>query len=227
MPYRKTRTTRRYRRRGRYIPRYTKRRLIKSYLRKKARKGNTIVAKQRYLVENILSTDLQGGIWGSLCNPINTVNATTSTVTDWSSYAALYDNFRPCAVKLNWMPQYNTPVGQGTGGTIAVSGYTPIYHIIDYDDANTGFTPYTIAQMQEYENCKMFNGYRPWTKYMRVPKYVSQSGSMVRPGWYNVDEAGNQDNGLWQIRASDNTGNELTVAGTLRITFYLAYKNRK
>lgn len=235
-------------RRGRFVPKYTKRKIVKGYLRKKARKGNTIVSKMKTVCK-IAPNDMVNGCKGSFVNPYLTfsgVSGATGPPSDWTSYENLYDSYRICAIKLKWIPNVNNISFGVSGAATFVNGYMPGYLAADYDDAFADTMP-TVTQINEYENCKSMNLYRPWKRYFRVPKYTSNPNSNVVPqvglgnkGYFNLrvgsDESGYPNHGRWMFitEAADfveqtamTPANEGLNVGTLIITTYAAFKNRR
>lgn len=230
MPYgSRYRRRRVYRSRNPRVTKRTGRKIIKSYLRKKARKGNTSVFKLKYNQE-LTTTDLQAGVFGSLTNPVAVVNG-TGTVNDWANFPNIYDSYKVCAVKLAFIPYNNvsqTIVG-GTGGT--TYGYWPLYHAIDYNDV--GVTGASVpSDLDEYENCKMLNMYKPWKRYMRVPRYnVNPARSnfpatTLAKGGYFSTTTNLPGHGVWYLKMQDSSSFELSLGGKLRVTMYVAFKNR-
>lgn len=236
MVYRRRRRV--FRRKRRFIPKYTKRKLIKGYLKRKARKGNTAVFKLKYNVQ--LTTDqMQAGVYGSLLNPEAVVNG-TGVYNDWSPLGSLYDNYKICAIKLSMMPEYNVSMYNSTAMAFASS--SPIYSCIDYDNLGvTGAVVPSIDDMDEYENCKRFNPYKPWKRYMRVPKYnvnpskgptagVAQPDVNLGKGYYAIrgpTTSTYPSYGVWYLRQYSTTPAETSLYGTLRVTCYMACKNRQ
>ena len=223
------RTNRRRYRRTRKVPKYTKKRLIKSYLRKKAKRGNTVVSKLRFLQE-LSTTELSAGIAISMVSLNGAVidpgtSSWGGSVLDWSNYTGLYDNYRPCAVKIQIIPNQNVSTHDTT-----YSQYVPLYSCVDYDNTQTTTKP-TVSDMNEYENCKFHNLYRPIKRYYRIPKYTSQSSdtgnnvTVIQKGYYPTARATNDSSGIIYLRCPANPTSGLNV--NLRLTYYVAFKNRK
>lgn len=228
MPYgrRSSRSNRRpFRSRYPRVTKRTGRKIVKAYLRKKSRTGNTAVFKLKYNLELNVS-DLQAGVFGSLTNPTAVVNG-TGTVNDWSGVTGLYDSYKVCAVKLSFIP-YNAVNVTDPATPGSSYGYWPLYHAIDYD--NSGVTGPLPTDLDEYENCKMYNTYKPWKRYMRVPKYSTNSPGglptviLAKGNYFDVQQP--PIYGVWYLRMQDGPATELVVAGKLRVTMFIACKNR-
>jgi len=74
------------------------------------------------------------------------VTATLNSVSDYGSWASVFDQYRITAMEVTVMPQYSA-----TTTITTVTGH--IHSVIDYDD-NTTITP---AQALEYSNCIVYN----------------------------------------------------------------------
>lgn len=238
MPYgrRATRYTRRpFRSRYPRVSKRTGRKIVKSYLRKKSRKGNTSVFKLKYNLE-LTVANLKTGVYGSLTNPTQVVNG-TGTVNDWASLPGLFDSYRVCAVKLSFIPYSNVGVQDPANPNTAL-GYWPLYHAIDYNNQSAGNTgTITIpSDLDEYENCKMYNMYRPLKRYMRVPKYTSNPRNdssftsddipvtLQKGNYFDITRLPSY--GAWYLKMQDTSAEDLTQGGKLRVTMYCAFKNR-
>jgi hypothetical protein len=80
------------------------------------------------------------------------INNDPSGYTDWSSYAALWDEYRPLAMKLTFIP--NNQYSKTT--TICV----PLYVVIDRDSAGALSSK---NQAIQYESCKIKSLENRWT----------------------------------------------------------------
>lgn len=208
MPYRR----RPYRRRR--FGRYSKRRIIKGYLRKKVKKGNVTVVKLRAAMT--VTTNVAGIIDRVFYNsrPDN-YDGDGNPLQDWSNYAGVYDSYRVCAIKVKYIPSF-------PNDTSTVTGFFPMYVVHDVDDV----TPIASANTAiQYENMKIKNMYRPWSVYYRIPKYTSMAtaGTMVAPGY--IDVAYPKDAGSVKLYCSGLDVS--TDYGRFIATYYCAFKNRR
>lgn len=223
-----------YRRRSSYrkksTKKYSKRKIIKRYLRKKVKTGNCVVSKLKLRFTEA-TTSLQTGIHSPLLVNAQMWNGGGSLPADFINYSALYDDVRLAAIKIKYIPYGNVNVINQTGPVNLYNA--PIYFCIDYNNEynNVSPTPLSINAMQEYENCKMFNPYRPWKKYIKVPKLLADasSGIKLRPGWQDISvaEMAQSTMGSYYIRSESLGGTELELGGQFWITWYMAFKNRK
>lgn len=104
-----------------------------------------------------------------------------STCANFASYAALYDSFRVSAVKVQFIPSWNTEVPGTT------YGFLPGYGIVDFNSTPT-WLAYT--SLINFDNLKFVNMYRPWKRYIRCPKLTSNTSSP--DGWQRTSAAGTQ-----------------------------------
>ena len=100
---------------------------------------------------------------GCLTNPTRVFNGGT-TVNDWSNVSGLFDSFRVCGIKIKYIPRV-------PNDTSAAFSFAPVYGIIDYENVDTASPVATASDCMQYERLKIFNYYRPWKWYIRVPKY--------------------------------------------------------
>lgn len=144
-------------------------------------------------------------------------NDDVSGYEDWSNIAALFDSYRVCALKIKFIPDL-------PNDTSTVTGFKPFYVLHDPDSAN--IPSLTIPVAIQYENCKVFNMYRPWTYYRRMQKQTSSgvSGQAMLQNGY-------KDMALTTASQSINyTGNGFdlsTTYGTFILTAYIVCKNRR
>lgn len=235
MPRTRRRTfRRRYYPRRRYAKSY-----IKRYLRQKARKGNTTVAKCRFVRTAVCDSSGNYYMKVHLMNPVepwtDTNSSAVNPVTDWASFSELFDNFRVCAIKVKWIPSNNsTPAFNSSTPGLIGNLYAPMYSCIDYD-SSSGQTK-TLAQVIEYENMKVHNLYRPFTRFFRVPKYLanpisdpSQGGDPVLArGYFPTDPlSGMRPNFGWLYLLTEGNLPTVGTLGQFIVTYYIAFKNRR
>jgi hypothetical protein len=105
---------------------------------------NDVIAK-----DNKIYRFVQSSNQGNICTSSSSVASffakgwTTSDIVQFSSFAAVFDQYRVDRIEA-WL----MPFGVGT-----VPGYNSLgkmYTVVDYDDA---VTPTSIAALQQYENC--------------------------------------------------------------------------
>lgn len=144
-------------------------------------------------------------------------NDDVSGYQDWASISALFDSYRVCALKLQFIPDL-------PNDTSTITGYKPFYVLHDPDSASV--PTLTIASALQYENCKVFNMYRPWTYYRRLAKQTSSgvAGQVMLAGGY-------KDVAVTTASQSINfTGNGFDISttyGQFILTAYIVAKNRR
>lgn len=213
MPYR-----RRTRRSGRTRRRRGGRKAVRRAVRKMRTQGMSFF---KIRTVPTLTSDVTGDLYYSFSstNPANTTNPNgagyANACGDWTNLVTLYDNYRVFAVKLKYMPILPNNV---SGTTI----FQPMYVYQDYDST----TPVTnISDINEYENCKIKNLFRPWTVYRKIPKSVNlaTNSSIVTFGW--MDIANPQHTGHIGCFSENQTAS--TAYGVMQVTYYVACKNRR
>lgn len=204
MPFRRRRFRRKFRK--------SKRRMIRRYLKKKSKSGNLTVTKLKLIYTLTTSA-------GGVLDSYNAIRDPSSTY-DWSSYGNLYDNYRVFAVKWQFIPAFPNNISSSTT-------FQPFYTCIDYDSTDNSFVT-NEAEILHYENAKVYNLYRPFKKYFKVPKMYSYSPSsgtgVVLPGGF-MDIAAPCSSGVVAYYASSLTPS--VAYGTIVLTYYTGFKNRR
>lgn len=217
-----------YRRRGyrRYGRNYRGKAKAKGWWKNKvAKKGKGDTGLRFFKLRKVFEVpiDSNGGFtsYSSLRNPEKVFDG-TNTVEDWSNCSALFDSYRVHAHKFKWIPSF---IDNNVGSSLFVS-YKPIYVFTDYDNAATGMPVSTVGGVMQYENAKTFNMNRPWKHYVRVPKTLNGNGADFSG---HSDIGAPQDQGVHCIYAP-NVGTGLssgTIVGTIVVTYYCSFKNRR
>jgi len=115
----------------------------------------------------------------------NVTTASPVNASNWSSFQAVFDEYRVLAVRLEFKPLYIT------GGSSA-SFQAPISHVIDRD-SSAPLTSYTLAS--RYTSCRETPGQKPFkqTIFMASPEesdFVSM-GTTKTLGWFLFYSSGN------------------------------------
>jgi len=139
-----------------------------------------------------------------------------SGAVDYSSIAALFDEYKVIGYKLQFFPYYPN------GSTLTVN-YDALAIAFDSDDA-VSTAPSSLATVIGYENFKAFPIWKHWTHRVKsIPEYVaSNSDGQASPGWNRVGFE--CQNGRLLIYA---TGLEAsTTYGRFFITYEIAFRTR-
>lgn len=131
---------------------------------------------------------------------------------DWSNTTALFDAYKVCAFKLQFIPHFPP------GNSLTVD-YQPIYLAFD-NNSTSGTPPATIAEMIQYENMKYKNIFKPWNYYVRIPTLQTTGQSTGYAG-----TAAPIDQGRVYFRAE---GLDVSTVdyGTIVISWYIKFKER-
>lgn len=136
-----------------------------------------------------------------------------NAVTDWSSAANLYDEYRVRGIKIKFLPQRPNDAQSGF--------FNPVYVFADFD--STGLNP-TVATCVGYDNLSVHNLFMPWKRYVRIPKLANYSSTTIsRPGW--MDTASPAVTGSLYMHSENLTAQ--TEYGKILITYYITFHNRK
>lgn len=198
-----------YKRRRSFVPKYRKRRMIKSYLRRKSKKGNLTVTKLRQVYNAAFDSAGSIDFYPHVLDPTG--------LEDWASYQAIYDSFRVYAVKIKFIPSLPNDTSINTA-------FRPIYYTFDVDSTSP---PNSVSDVIQYENLKVKNLYRPHSVYYRVPRYTSGgqgSAAVLAGGFFDVNTTPPQ-NGVIGCYAENIDISQ--NYGTFVVTFYIGFKNRR
>lgn len=143
-----------------------------------------------------------------------------SVCTDWSPIADLFDCYRVCAFKIQYIPF-------APNDTSGVYLYAPSFTCVDYNNLSSDSVP-NVDSSQQYENNRLHNLARPWKRYIKVPKvyqYQPSSGvaRMVYPGYFNCDDL--PQTGFMYFNAAGLTASK--VYGSATFTWYIKVRNRR
>lgn len=227
MPYRRgySRRTRKFTRKKSYRSKWSKKRATK-------KASNRVLCKVKHTALAITSSSVIT-FNVSMTDCLNGISNGSTPNTDFSRYLELYDMFRPCGVKIQVIPYYNTNTVLA-GPTPQL--YAPIYSCGDYTDMNNA-TSKSIGDIIEYNNVKFHNTYRPFKRYFKLKKFSPDGGEwgsavksyMASPGYFNTDNytqvtaAGNMPGVVYFTSQNANTpGRDLQIL----VTWYYAFKNR-
>jgi hypothetical protein len=145
------------------------------------------------------------------------LNDDVSGYQDWSSLAALFDSYRVYALKLQFVPDL-------PNDTSTVTGYKPLYVIHDVDSSNV--PGLTVSVAIQYENCKIYNMYRPWEHKTILAEQTSSgvaSQGMLPGGFKDIATTTASQCVTWTGTGFDVS----TTYGTLVSTAYVMFKNRR
>lgn len=138
----------------------------------------------------------------------------SNAVTDWSSFANLYDMFRVKVIAFKFIPQKMQDPSN-------VTTFNPAYMFADFD--SVGLTP-TIATVIGYDNVKVSSFNTIWKYYIKIPKLIATSGSYTSiPGYF--DTASTTPTGSVYLRAEGLSNS--TQYGKLIVKYYIIGMNRK
>lgn len=195
MPYR-----RRYKKKG------TGRRYRKKWSRRGRKgKGQLGVVYAKLRQQASLNTNGAGVYTGDFAvrNP--------SGSSTWNNYTALYSEYRVCAYKVNFIP--HVPAGNST-----TVDYRPIFTAFDTDETSLTFA--NDSQAMAYDNCKYYALFRPWKRYLKVPKITTDG---IPNGWQDVDAPVNH--GRFAMYAANL---DLSAFyGDFYVTYYVKFRGKR
>lgn len=135
---------------------------------------------------------------------------------EFSTCGGLFDSAKVCAMKFHWLPS------QPNGSSITTV-YAPAYVLYDPDE--TAAPVATADAALQYENCKVFNLYRPFKYYRKLDRITQQStaGVTLGGGWSDIVTMPS-NGGLMLFAAGLDATEEY---GQLVVSYYVAFKNRR
>lgn len=162
-----------------------------------------------------------------------------SSAQDWSSVAALFDQYRVCAMKLKFIPHaFSDVIGSQTitnnltatatvttGSQASNQTYYSPFYIVHDPDSTVATVADTVNEAIEYENMKVFDLHRPFQYYRKMAKQFRINSDV------STDIKGYQSTATpqaTQIIAGVGTGFTISVEiGKVIVTYYIAAKARK
>lgn len=211
MAYRRRRTrTRR--------PRY-RRKIRRGWMKRKSGKGD---GRRYFKLRTALdcSSDAGGTIhytWSLTAISTNLVAingaAPSNSLEEVSNIGALFDQYRVHAIKIAYFPQL-------PNDTSTVTGFFPLYTVIDRDTPNTSPPVTAIATAVQYDNLRVKNMYRPWKRYIKVGKYAQTGNPLGTMDLANIPNYG--------CLEMFGLGYDIsTTYGKFVATYYVSASNRR
>lgn len=191
--------------RRRYRKKYSKKAYRAKWKSKRKGKGEYGVRYMKLRQHVSMNTSGAGVYTGdfSVRNPSN--------AQDWNNCAALFDEYKVCAYKVQFVP--HIPAGNST-----TVDYRPVYITFDTDSTATPIT--SMSDCLEYENLKVMNLFRPWKHYMIVPKIVTEGNTL---GYQSTQQP--TDRGRLTVYAESLDFS--AFYGDMIISYYIKFKARK
>ncbi|UPW41439.1 capsid protein [Dipodfec virus UA23Rod_6578] len=144
-------------------------------------------------------------------------NNDVSLAQEWTTFTGLYDAYKVCAVKIQFIP--NLP-----NDTSANAQYSPLY--IAHDFNNGTITAPTENILIQYGDVKVKNLFRPWTYYTRfaAQSYSGNATSVsMTKGYRRTD-----DTTASQCAFMYSENNSFSTSyGRILITYYVTFKYRR
>lgn len=165
---------------------------------------------QYYKIRGVVAMSTDGS---GVMNDV--INNDPSGYQDWSALASLFDSYKTLGIKIRYTPD----LPNDTSTTTSFKGL----YVYGDPDSTTAVT--SINEAIQYQNCKVFNMYRPWSYYYKIPSATSVANNGI------VLSGGFRDAATTTARcciAFMGSGFDLsTTYGTAMVTLYVALKNRR
>jgi len=141
-----------------------------------------------------------------------------STVSAYSEFVNLFDQYRICAVRLQFFPRVSEVTGQGLANQV------PFHYAVDYTDVTP---PSSVGDVLQYNNSKTRQALKPFTIYLkpRVAQTIWQgvSAAGYAPGrpsmWLDSKSYGVQHYGLKWVFDAQISGFSIDVMATYYCQF--------
>lgn len=158
-------------------------------------------------------------------------NFSLNEFSNTSTFTALYDVYRICAIKVIFSPPFSTSYATPSAFSVQIP---TIYTVIDYDDA---VVPTTQGQLDAYQSLKVRYFNRPHVRYFK-PKYtivglargagtVTNTGQLTgRKGWINCANNDVNYNGIKGSIVYTNSNMTSATSFVVRVTgiVYVQFK---
>lgn len=213
MAFRRRRFRRKYGRSRKRFSRFSRSRVARS------RRAN---GRRYFKLRTALDclSDAGGSIhftWSLTAISTNLVNINgagpSNSLEEVSSIGALFDQYRVHAIKIAYFPQL-------PNDTSTVTGFFPMYTVVDRDTPNTSPPITSIAVAVQYGSLKVYNMYRPWKRYIKVGKYAQSGNPLGTMDLANIPNYGCLD--------MYGTGFDISQTyGKFVITYYVSCTQRR
>lgn len=215
-----------YRRNVSYKPNYSFRKKMNRLFRRPRYYGKNATPSRLRLINGNKTFKLKGifnmtaSAGGVILNAVrmtepNNYDGTATALTDWGSVANLYDQYRVTGIQIKFIP--TAPQDASTA-----TSYLPLYVFADFD--STTLTPLNAVAVG-YDNMKVYNLYKPFTRFFRIPKLqTSVVGNTTILGYMDT-VAPRATGAIYLSQAAGATANKLY--GTVIVTYYIRCIVRK
>lgn len=148
-----------------------------------------------------------------------------SDCSEYSYCTALFDEYKLCAVKVEWFPRGNT---KDVDNSELVSGV--FYDAIDYDDASV--SSLDVDKINQYRMCRAHRITQPIKRYFK-PRFLASAyasstttGYGSRRGWLDCAYPGIPHYG-WKYTMQLGGAPGTTYYYDTRVTYYLMFRARR
>lgn len=142
-------------------------------------------------------------------------DGSSTPLTDWTGISSLYDEFRVCAIRMQWIPDV-------PNDTTATTLYRPLYVYTDFDQVGLSLTDSAAIG---YGNMQVKNMCMPWSYYIKIPKMAAYGTSYNAQAGY-MDTANPPPTGAIYLSKATGLSNS-KVYGTVVLTYYIQALERK
>lgn len=178
--------------------------------------------------------DKPGIIQSASADVIGQLTFSLNDVDQKATFAALFDIYKLCFVKVEFMPRQNAFPAQVPGNI----NLGRLYTVIDYDGQVP--TPGSVVAFRQYETCREVESFKR-IKLVLKPRFsnITNSFSVSTPyhyssnrGWVDTIESdGTPDSTVWYgvfyLLAQGVAAQTILSVYDIKCTYYLAFKNVK
>jgi len=156
----------------------------------------------------------------------NAVSFDLNSLTNVSSYTALFDQYRIVYARVRFFPTNSLPAASITAG--ATPGYPPVYTVLDYDDASVG----TITDLQQYNSLQIVP-YGQFFERRLTPRALQGvyqgavfTGYALLPSGSWIDAASTTVN-YYGLKFAVNAATAPQLGWTTQITLHIQFQNSR
>jgi len=153
------------------------------------------------------------------------MNFALNRVSNYTEFTTLFDEYRICAVEVDFKPMYNMQVISAINNVITLFLYT----VIDYDD---NAAPTSISQLEEYDSCVVTNFNQSCKRIIR-PKLATAvydgtanwAYASTRQPWVDCGNAAVQWFGLKLAIEAGASGQTNLQTWQISVKYYIELRN--
>lgn len=209
--------------------------------RRRFRRQKSIITANKpgfFKLKGVLAVNASAGVINQFILTTNPAFFdTTNALQDWTAFGNLFDSYRVNAIKLKFHPAFPNQARQSVSPTQTPSvQWAPLY-IVHETDSTTAIASENLMIQYDYPHLRTKNLYKPWKCFFKIPKYSSTRNEVnieviTKDSYMDIANASvaateNLTGSIQWFATGLDTGGATYTMGTLLVTYYISFKNRR